>query len=363
MDHTLIDRIAQACPPLFGQALEALLAPIDGAASTGIWLRGDGVYRAIERARKFDDASLPMGAWEHELKRAEWDQVIGLASKALAHQSKDLQLAAWLLEAQIHQHGFAGVASSLHLISQLCACYWDELYPPADGGDLAHRANVLRWIDEKLPNALRQVPLALGANDQLFGLADWERANRRQQTDNDGTQEGAARDELATALAGAALEACSAMAQQVRDARSALCALEETSSACFGDQAPSLNAFDQVLEQACALLDTELYRRGVRHHATDLSAPEQPCAPLPAPYGDGTIRNRAEAYARLNEAAGYLLQIEPHSPVPYLIRRASEWGQLNAVELYQELFVRQGGQLNIFDMLGLGQPDHAALER
>jgi type VI secretion system protein ImpA len=35
------------------------------------------------------------------------------------------------------------------------------------------------------------------------------------------------------------------------------------------------------------------------------------------------------------------------------VRRATEWGSLNTVELYQELFLRLGGQLNIFEMLGL----------
>ncbi|MES2127113.1 MAG: type VI secretion system protein TssA [Pseudomonadota bacterium] len=370
MDHLPDDTLLHACPALFGHHFDALLAPIDGPTPAGSWLRGDGVYKAIEKARKFDDASLPLGPWEHELKRADWARVIELAGTALAHQSKDLQLAAWLLEAQIHQHGFAGIALGLHLVGQLCTRYWDELYPPADGASLAHRANVLRWMNDKLPGALRQVPLAGDAGDELYGLADWERANRARHGEHErGESEGADGAALASALAGTDADACSAMARQVHEARAMLAALDDIADACFGDEAPSLGALAQVLEQAAALFESELHRRGLQHQA---SAPPAPAgappllaaaAPATQGAGEGAIRSRADAYARLNEAAGYLLQVEPHSPVPYLVRRASEWGQLNAVELYQELFVRQGGQLNIFDMLGLGAPDDAALER
>lgn len=44
---------------------------------------------------------------------------------------------------------------------------------------------------------------------------------------------------------------------------------------------------------------------------------------------------------------------DPHSPVPYLILKGIEWGNLNTAELYQELFVQYQGQLNIFEILGL----------
>jgi type VI secretion system protein ImpA len=45
------------------------------------------------------------------------------------------------------------------------------------------------------------------------------------------------------------------------------------------------------------------------------------------------------------------MQVEPHSPVPYLIRRAVAWGQLNAAELYQEVFQKSGGRIDVFDLL------------
>ena len=66
--------------------------------------------------------------------------------------------------------------------------------------------------------------------------------------------------------------------------------------------------------------------------------------------------DRRPVYAALAEIAHALEVIEPHSPVPYLIRRAVAWGGLNTAQLYNEVFVRCGGQINIFELLGLGDP-------
>lgn len=370
MEPSILQRAERDGPHLFGVAIDALLAPVDGAAPGGISARASGVHQAIAQARRADDSSLPMGAWTHDLKRADWEAVRQMAGAALAGQGKDLQLAAWLLEAQIHLNGFAAVAAALHVLEQLCLRYWDTLHPQAEQDRFDHRANIFRWINEKLPPALRQVAIAVGPQQQVHQLADWERARRDDHLRRTGQAEpdGISTDDLAAAMAATPTDAYSAMELQLADAQGSLAALGGTIGALFGDQAPSLAGFGAVLEEARALVDTELYRRGVRRTAVAVAVAETAApaglaavardtvAATEAPIGD-----RAAAYARLNEAADYLLRLEPHSPVPYLIRRASEWGQLNAVELYQELFLRLGGQLNIFDMLGLeAQPLNTA---
>ena len=50
----------------------------------------------------------------------------------------------------------------------------------------------------------------------------------------------------------------------------------------------------------------------------------------------------------------FLIRIDPHSPVPYLLRRAVAWGRLNTAELYQQLFIENNGQINLFELLGIG---------
>jgi type VI secretion system protein ImpA len=56
--------------------------------------------------------------------------------------------------------------------------------------------------------------------------------------------------------------------------------------------------------------------------------------------GGGTGRamaSRAEAYRRLAEAADLLERLEPHSPIPYLVRRAVELGALPFPQLMKAL--------------------------
>ena len=67
----------------------------------------------------------------------------------------------------------------------------------------------------------------------------------------------------------------------------------------------------------------------------------------------GPIRSRREAYRRLEEAADYLLRTEPHSPVPYMIKRAVAWGEMSFGELIMELMAEEGDKKRLLKLLGL----------
>jgi type VI secretion system protein ImpA len=54
------------------------------------------------------------------------------------------------------------------------------------------------------------------------------------------------------------------------------------------------------------------------------------------------LRGRDDAYRSLAQIADYLAQLEPHSPVPPLIRRAIEWGNMSFVDLMAELTSNNG---------------------
>jgi type VI secretion system protein ImpA len=154
------------------------------------------------------------------------------------------------------------------------------------------------------------------------------------------------------------------MERELADAIAVLGQLSATLGERMGRDAPALGGLASALEQARALLDAELYRRGARRAGATAAPPpgrlDTASEPAhPPQLAEGPIRDRADAYARLDEVATYLQYLEPHSPVPYLIRRAAEWGQHNAVELYQELFLRLQGQINIFEMMGLEAPGGA----
>lgn len=67
-------------------------------------------------------------------------------------------------------------------------------------------------------------------------------------------------------------------------------------------------------------------------------------------WSGGPIRSRTDAYRRLSEAADYLLRTEPHSPTPYLVKRAVEWGHMSLLEVFQQI-VRNEGEMTEIDKL------------
>ena len=69
----------------------------------------------------------------------------------------------------------------------------------------------------------------------------------------------------------------------------------------------------------------------------------------------GPVRSRAQAYQMLAEAADYLMKTEPHSPAPYLVRRAVAWGGMTLGELLQQVLRNPSelGELN--RLLGLDE--------
>ncbi|WP_417354641.1 type VI secretion system protein TssA [Gallaecimonas pentaromativorans] len=374
MSHSLFDKAQQYFETVLGIPLDALLDPISPEHPTGKSVRANGVYSAIKEARREDDPSLPLGAWSYELKQADWPKVSDIAVHALMSKSKDLQLVAWLLEAQLNQQGFAAISACITLMQALCNQYWDNLYPRIDEGDQEYRANILAWVNDKLLPLISLLPITSADRDSRdFGWADFEQAKllehalaKQNRKDAKPSEEGPTLADFQARMSATATDYFQQLYHTLADAGEALENLVATLDTHWGEQAPSLSNLASLLEQIQALVAGELYKRGIRF-AAPRSADEDPGQTPPADEnsdgtgsaggnsggGDGPIRSREDAYHRLAVIAEYLANREPHSPVPALILRAVEWGNLNTAELYQEVFVKFGGNLNVFELLGL----------
>jgi type VI secretion system protein ImpA len=67
----------------------------------------------------------------------------------------------------------------------------------------------------------------------------------------------------------------------------------------------------------------------------------------------GNWSSRAQAYRTLEAVADYLSKTEPHSPTPYLIRRAVNWGRMPLPELMAEIMREEGDLNRMISVLGL----------
>jgi type VI secretion system protein ImpA len=351
--------------------LERLMRAIAGASSTGESLRYEGTYDRIRDARRSDDHGLSQGIYETSLKRADWETTASLCLEALETRSKDLQIAAWLLEAWMHLYGFSGVREGLRLLTALCANFWDDLYPEMEGGDVENRIAPIIWINEKLSLEVKQIPVTSPqTNDAaIYCYADWESACHldnlaKRRPDVAQSAEASGNPTPASFHASASLSPgyfYATLSEELHNALEACLQLEQLLDEKCGKQSPSLHLFKETLA-------------AIQHLVADILRSRQDVSYQPEEYTEAQvetdeqeqgndiwsscpIRSRAEAYWRLSEAADYLLRTEPHSPTPYLVKRAVAWGSMSLFEVFQQIIRNEGEMQEINLLLRLGNKD------
>jgi type VI secretion system protein ImpA len=350
--------------------LDALLRPVPDGPPAGASLRYDPVYDRLREARRADDASTPQGIWQHDLKRANWAEVATLTSQALETRSKDLQLAAWLVEAWLHLHTFAGLRAGFTMLSDLCQAYWVDLFPLPDGGDQTARILIIEWVNDRLATTLRLVPVTAPSDPHMRAYT-WDdreaflRRERDRQRPGGASASEAGPDSTATFDLSAGLTSPAFFEAAGEDLTAALAAadgLRAVLDARCGKDSPSLQRITGVM---AAIAE---WMRSVLASVRPVSVPPPAIASSPAPGGtmDGTpsgggapagtvLGTRAEAYRKLAEAADTLMRLEPHSPAPYLVRRAIAWGGMSLAELMRE-FIASGYDLRtLYSMLGMDE--------
>ncbi len=155
----------------------AILHPISDDKPAGEDLRYSPVFEEIKEARRSDD-SLDRGEWEREIKTSDWDKVITVAVEALTNKTKDLQIAAWLIEALTQTEGFGGLFIGLRIINGLLSDYWEHLYPRIEDGDLDFRAGPIEFINEKVWTGIKQVPFTDSSVTTGYSWFKWQESRQ-----------------------------------------------------------------------------------------------------------------------------------------------------------------------------------------
>ncbi len=348
---------------------DQLSAPISEENPAGEYLRYEGTYDRISAARREDDPTLTQGIYKTELKRADWKEVERTCLEALANRSKDIQIAAWLMEAWLRLRGFAGARDGLRLLLALSEKFWPVLHPQPSRDNPEQRVGTFEWINEKLSLQLKLIPVTSpeSGDAPAYSFADWQMAGYQEQVARQNpnappTPETAAQVTLARFQSSAMLTATQSYLQlydELDTTAGACLALDDLLEEKLGAQSPGLRRFAETLGDIQRLVGDILHARpaeaelALAEAGTHLAAAADPTeddAPGAEMWSTHPIRSRAEAYRRLSEAAEYLLRTEPHSPTPYLVRRAVEWGSMNLFDLMRQI-VRNDGEMQEIDRL------------
>lgn len=362
--------MAEAVSPLHFD-LEQLLAPISAERHSGDSLRHTEAYDEIAESRRYDDPMLPQGVWRKELKEADWPKVAALCLELIETRSKDLQLAVWLLEAWQQLFGFVGTHRGLELVLGLCESFWPTLHPELEDGDLDARLRPLHFLNDKLSISLKMVAITRPETDesQVYSWADWEAAlhlERLSQSDPQAEAAAEARGKVTREkfLAAVTLTPTPFYEQHFESLGASIDMLDRLGHwlerEC-GHEAPSLARFRETLEAELRFVAGLLAERHDTAAEVEEGGADDASAALAMDEGErlfssgGPISSRAEAYRRLAEASDYLLRTEPHSPAPYLVRRAIAWGGMSLAELLEELLAENADLRTVYRLLGIRQ--------
>lgn len=329
--------------------IDAMLQPISEESPAGESLRYAGIYDEITEARRADD-NLNQGAWTTELKVADFRRVIDLAVPALTTQSKDLQIAAWLSEALIKQHGFAGLRDSLKLLTGFQENFWETLHPEIDEGDQEGRANAISWFESQGSFAVKAIAFTGGDG---YSYIDWEDSKTFDFPDNIEMLETAEQvriNELkaqaeaqrrttgdlwrkaVTATRRAHMEEVNfAMEECWAEFKALNTSIEEKYDR---NQMPGLNALRKALDDVHTQIKKLLEEKRAEE-PDEVDAEEsaeggvnEDGTPRAAGVATGAISNRKDALKRLNDIAEFFSKTEPHSPISYIVQRAVKWGNM-----------------------------------
>ncbi len=348
---------------------QPLLDPIPGESPTGKNLRltaGDGTQAKLQELRSaLDKVDDPAGVG----KAANWPAVVRECEAVLTQKTKDLEIAARLVEGLVHTEGFVGMRDGLRLIRELLDRYWDGLHPGFDEGEILPpiRARWINWLGSanEFLRAVSEVPITRVEGLPALSWFDYQEAQRVDEAsvlaDQSRYQELVAAGKIRTDDWRARLGATPPdhlvrIFGELQDCEREIQALGEACLKRFGEEeAPQLIRLHGLLGE-------------IREHLEPFAAPDAPAtdeqggsAATASSAGvaagrataTGAIQSRQDALARLGEVAEYFRRVEPHSPMAFLIQRAVRWGGMSFEQLMRDVVKTPDALEKMWETLGI----------
>ncbi|WP_437363833.1 type VI secretion system protein TssA [Inquilinus limosus] len=340
--------------------IQSLTAPIAGANPAGEDLRRDfsagapfqrlrdlrGQVRAQERAADAeDDAAQPI---------AEWRQIIAGGAELLAQRSKDLEIAAMMVEGLARVHGYAGLRDGFRLAHALVEQHWDRLHPLPDEDGVATRLRPLIGLNGEgaegtLIQPVRKIAMIRGQQGsyalwqivQAGEIAALEPERRQQRLDAGGVDLDAVR-QAGNEMDAATVTTLVADISGAQDAFRQLCAaLDER---CGPDSPPSSNirkVLEAAQDAARLVLGDRVPAQGPAAAgdgaATGHQAPPAPSGTARPAALPGEIRDREDAFRLIELAAAWFRRMEPQAPISYTLEESVRRARLPLPDLLDEL--------------------------
>lgn len=315
--------------------------------------------RANERAMLFEDD-------DFQALVLDWRPLEQALPDILTHQSKDLEYAAWLIEAWCRTEGFAGLATGFKTTRLLIEHFWLDVYPLPDDEGMDARIAPLVGLngyegDGALITPILSIPLTEASSVGCFACWQYVRAAALSRKDeNKQKQRTDAGIASLEQIQQAVQETPASFYQQLRsDIHLAIAEFillsDAMDAAMAGEQQPT-TAISKALQQC---LDA------VNYLAADKLKPEpdsqadnteiESLANLSTHNVDQQLQSRQQVIRSLQHAVDFFRKTEPHSPMSYALEQVIRWSDLTLPELLQELIDDSNSRNSYFRLAGIPQ--------
>jgi type VI secretion system protein ImpA len=360
---------------------DALLTPVEGDNPAGADLRDNpsptSKYFAAKDARSAARAAERGADVEQEQGGLlpEWRKILELAPEIIATESKDLEIAAWLTEAMLRAHGYAGARDGFRLMRGLVENFWDNLYPkPEDGiGDRVAPVAGLNGegADGTLIQPIRKVEITEGRDPGPYAYWQYEQAGELLKLgDSDKVQ--------ARIDAGAVtMEQFEASVKQstpgfyltlladLNEAIDEWMKLSAALDARAGNDSPSTSTVRNTLRGIVECVQSVAKDVLALAQAAEAEAQAAegggegvPSAPR-AGGATGAIVTREDALKTLLRVAEFFKRTEPQSPIPLVLEDTVRRARLPLKDLLAELITDGDARRQFFLYAGIKPPEEA----
>jgi len=272
----------------------------------------------------------------------------------ISSNSKDLEVLAWLAEAELRLRGFEGLRDVYQAIASLLDKHWEKFHSVGTD-DIEERLAPLSGLngiggEGTIIQAIRLSPLVPTKKFGQLSLWDFQLSQRPNETKR--------REELNQAALEAGTAAMTAHLATVTGCITAFDRLVTILNERCGQMAPpSSNTHNVLQEAALALRAVAGLEHATGEAATqalqDASAIEQPQNGHPKSVSTDSIGSREEAFELLLVVARYFRRTEPHSPISMSIETMVRRGRMDFSELLAELLPEQQARNAVLTAAGI----------
>lgn len=325
---------------------------------------------ARQLERKADEGDTSEGGWP--AARTIWAHLRDQALDVLRTRSRDLDIAALLIEALARTDGFAGLAAGFDLTRELVSGSWHDLYPipdpedgpaeePAISEERALPLQRLVGIESEglLVPAILHVPLTEGRSGEQYGLCHWRSSRELIHEDNEEKLKlavergGIAPAQFEQAVAATPVSHLKTTYTELQAAAGAWEALssavtEVSDGAAVVPAGPIRDLFEECDNAFRTFAPAVIPQPAVESHSDDPDSTGESHTSTPGAPGD-----REEAFRQMSSIADYFERHDPHSLIAAQIRNVVRLGRLPRAEYYRELLRDDAALALLFRAAGM----------